>query len=91
MLFLSGALFPLPGLPTWLAILTRINPLTYAVDPLRRVVFTAQHLPATATARYGSGVELFGTVLPIWFELLIPLAFAAVFLGTTVRAFGRTE
>jgi ABC-2 type transport system permease protein len=26
MLFLSGALFPLKGLPTWLAVITRINP-----------------------------------------------------------------
>ena len=91
MLFLSGALFPLRGLPTWLSVITRINPLTYTVDPLRRVVFTAQHLPATATARYGSGVELFGTVLPIWSELLITLGFAAIFLGGAVRAFGRTE
>ncbi len=91
MLFLSSALFPLHGLPTWLAIITRINPLTYTVDPLRRVVFTAQHLPAAATARYGSGVELFGTVLPIWSELLITLAFAAVFLACAVRSFGRTE
>lgn len=91
MLFLSGALFPLHGLPTWLSIITRINPLTYAVDPLRRVVFTAQHLPAAATARYGSGVDLFGTVLPIWSELLITGGFAAVFLGAAVHAFRRTE
>ncbi len=39
MLFLSGAMFPLSGLPTWLAVLTRINPLTYAIAPLRKVVF----------------------------------------------------
>lgn len=39
MLLASGALFPLSGLPTWLAVLTRINPLSYAVDPMRRIVF----------------------------------------------------
>lgn len=33
MIFLSGALFPLAGLPLWLDILTRLNPLTYAVAP----------------------------------------------------------
>lgn len=91
MLFLSSALFPLHGLPTWLSTITRINPLTYTVDPLRRVIFTAQHLPATATTRYGSGVELFGTVLPIWSELLITLAFATVFLTGAVHALGHTE
>jgi ABC-2 type transport system permease protein len=33
--FLSGALFPLEGLPRWLEVLTRINPLTYGVDGMR--------------------------------------------------------
>lgn len=33
--FLSGSLFPLEGLPQWLAILTRLNPLTYGVDGMR--------------------------------------------------------
>ena len=36
MFFLSGALFPVSGLPTWLDVLNRIDPLTYAVDPMRR-------------------------------------------------------
>jgi ABC-2 type transport system permease protein len=36
--FLSGALYPLRGLPTWLEVLTRLDPLTYAVDPMRRAV-----------------------------------------------------
>lgn len=51
MIFLSGAMFPLTGLPRWLAALTRINPLTYAVDPLRDVVFAAQQMPAAARVR----------------------------------------
>src|ERR1035438_2523288 len=38
MLFLSGALFPLNNLPRWLMVVTRLNPLTYAVAPLRQVV-----------------------------------------------------
>jgi ABC-2 type transport system permease protein len=33
--FLSGALFPLEGLPGWLNALTHLNPLTYGVDGLR--------------------------------------------------------
>ena len=35
MMFLSGALFPLSGLPGWLSVLTRLNPLTYVVQPMR--------------------------------------------------------
>src|SRR6476660_6806636 len=41
--FLSGALYPLNGLPAWLTVLTRIDPITYVVDPMRQAVF--DHLP----------------------------------------------
>ena len=33
--FLSGALFPLKGLPSVMEIITKVNPLTYGVDGLR--------------------------------------------------------
>src|SRR5436190_8841661 len=36
--FLSGALFPLTNLPKALAIITRLDPLTYGVDALRGVL-----------------------------------------------------
>ena len=39
MFFLSGALFPLDNLPAWLTLFTRIDPVTYAVDGLRGVMF----------------------------------------------------
>ncbi|MEO0077509.1 MAG: ABC transporter permease, partial [candidate division WOR-3 bacterium] len=38
MWFLSGALFPMRGLPSWLNVLVRLNPLTYGVDLIRRLV-----------------------------------------------------
>jgi ABC-2 type transport system permease protein len=38
MFFLSGALFPIHILPTWMKNLTYINPLTYGVDALRTVI-----------------------------------------------------
>jgi ABC-2 type transport system permease protein len=91
MLFLSGALFPLAGLPTWLSVLTKLDPVAYAVDPLRRAVFAAQDLPAVATARFGAGVELFGHVLPVGEEVLVVAVFALVFLALAIRAFARTE
>jgi ABC-2 type transport system permease protein len=41
--FLSGALFPLTGLPTGLAIATRVDPLTYGIDGLRGAFIQAAH------------------------------------------------
>ena len=37
--FLSGALYPLAGLPCWLSVLTRVDPLTYVVGPMRHTFF----------------------------------------------------
>ena len=53
MFFISGALFPVANLPGWLAFLNRLDPLTYAVDPMRRLVF--DHLDVTAAGAPGAG------------------------------------
>ena len=49
--FLSGALFPLTGLPTVLNFLTRIDPLSYGVDGLRNVLIgTSEFAPGLSLA-----------------------------------------
>jgi ABC-2 type transport system permease protein len=44
--FLSGALFPLANLPAFMAMITRLDPLTYGVDGLRGVLINAWHFNA---------------------------------------------
>ncbi|HXD30547.1 MAG TPA: ABC transporter permease [Pyrinomonadaceae bacterium] len=50
--FLSGALYPLTNLPRALAVLTRLDPLTYGVDGIRTVLSGVSHfgLPIDALA-----------------------------------------
>ena len=48
--FLSGALYPLANLPKVLALLTRIDPLTYGVDGVRTVLIGVTHFGVTADA-----------------------------------------
>jgi ABC-2 type transport system permease protein len=36
--FLSGSLYPLSGVPTWLRIIADVNPMSYAVDAMRDVL-----------------------------------------------------
>jgi ABC-2 type transport system permease protein len=43
MWFLSGALYPLKGLPAALAVLTRIDPLTYGIDGVRGTMSGTSH------------------------------------------------
>ncbi|MDN5343956.1 MAG: type transport system permease protein [Clostridia bacterium] len=37
--FLSGAIFPMTNLPSWMAFFMKIDPLTYGVDALRRIIY----------------------------------------------------
>jgi len=57
MWLLSGAFFPMRGLPTWMAVLVRVDPLTYAVDALRGVIYAGSPL-AGALVVHPFGVDL---------------------------------
>ena len=91
MFFLSGALFPLGQLPHWLALVTKLNPLTYAVDLLRRSLFSRLDVPEAAIARLGPGVSWNGWGLPTWFELALVVAFGVAVLAGAVVQFSRTD
>lgn len=45
MFLLSGALFPITGLPSWLQFAVYLNPLTYGVDALRFTILQESVLP----------------------------------------------
>jgi ABC-2 type transport system permease protein len=87
--FLSGALFPLVGIPGWLAVLTRLDPATYGVDPLRRVVLQAIGVPPAAVA--AMGVEVLGHRLGTAEEVSLLLAFALAMLALAAHWFERLE
>ncbi len=89
MFFLSGALFPLTNLPSWMTFLTRIDPASYGIDPLRRVVLSDSGLPSAAIDRLGLTID--GQVLPIPLEAGIMLAFGVVLLGVAVVMFQRRD
>jgi ABC-2 type transport system permease protein len=91
MFFISGALFPASGLPGWLTVLNRIDPLTYAVDPMRRLVFN--HLTISPTARHvlDPGVTWWGWHVPALLEAGVILALGLVMLGIAIWEFSTTE
>ncbi|MFN2518297.1 MAG: ABC transporter permease [Jatrophihabitantaceae bacterium] len=62
--FLSGAIFPVSGLPMWLTVLNRIDPLTYAVDPMRRAVFAHLNVASDVRERLAPPVTWLGWPVP---------------------------
>ncbi|HTN24235.1 MAG TPA: ABC transporter permease [Solirubrobacteraceae bacterium] len=91
MFFISGALFPVSGLPGWLGFLNRIDPLTYAVDPMRRLVFGHLDLSAPARAALDPGVTWWGWHLPALLEVAVVFALGLVMLAIAIWEFNATE
>jgi ABC-2 type transport system permease protein len=91
MVFLSGALYPVSGLPTWLGVLNRIDPLTYAVDPIRRLVFDHLDISDSARQTLDPGVTWWSWQLPSWFEAGMVLALGVAMMSIAIRQFSRTE
>ena len=91
MVFLSGALYPVAGLPAWLEVLNRISPLTYAVDPMRHLVFNHLDVSETARERLDPGVTWFGWQLPALVEVGMVLLLGVAALAAAVWKFSRTE
>jgi ABC-2 type transport system permease protein len=89
--FLSGALYPVAGLPAWLEVLNRINPLTYAVDPMRHLVFSHLDVSETARRTLDPGVTWFGWQVPPLLEVGIVLLLGVGMIGAAIWKFARTE
>ncbi len=89
--FLSGALYPLNGLPAWLTVLTRIDPLTYIVDPMRAAVFSHLSVSPLAVHALSPGVTWFGWVVPLGLSLAMVAAMGAAMLAIAIAEFRKTE
>jgi ABC-2 type transport system permease protein len=92
--FLSGALYPLNGLPTWLTIVTRFDPLTYVVGPMRHAVFSHLGLSPAATAATAAldpGVTWGGWKVPDGLSLGLVAVLGVLLLGLAIAEFRKTD
>lgn len=81
LIFLSGVFFPLQGLPAWMDVLVKINPISYAVDPLRRLIIEAQELPADVMNNLGNlglGLQIGDHLMTVGEDIAIIVAFGLV-------------
>ncbi|MGK2950057.1 MAG: ABC transporter permease [Acidimicrobiales bacterium] len=91
MIFLSGALYPVADLPGWLGGIVRLNPLTYAVDPVRRLVFDHLDVSEAARTTLAPGVTWWGWTVPTAVEVGVVLAVGGAATAFAVSRFSRTE
>ncbi|MGD0088830.1 MAG: ABC transporter permease [Planctomycetota bacterium] len=91
MLFLSGALFPLAGMPLWMNFLVKINPLTYAVDMFKKIILNVSTMNPALKQALGLNLTVFNHTVTIWNELLFIALLALVFITLATVSFGRVE
>jgi ABC-2 type transport system permease protein len=89
--FLSGALYPLNGLPAWLTVLTRIDPLTNIVDPMRHAVFAHLSVSPQALKALSPGVTWDGWLVPLGLSVAMVAAIGLVMLAIAIAEFRKTE
>ncbi|HTX82999.1 MAG TPA: ABC transporter permease [Streptosporangiaceae bacterium] len=93
--FLSGALYPLNGLPAWLTVLTRIDPLTYIVGPMRHLVFSHLNLPPVMagylSAHLTPAITWAGWAVPMWLSLGLVAVMGLVMMSVAIVEFSKTE
>jgi ABC-2 type transport system permease protein len=91
LMFLSGTLFPLSRLPPWLYWVTHVNPMTYAVSPLRTIVFNHLTISPEARAILNPGILWAGWPVPMALQIGIVILSALALLWLAVKLFARTE
>jgi ABC-2 type transport system permease protein len=88
-MFLSGIFFPVNNVPGWMQVLVKINPVTYAVAPIRAIGLNKE-ITAAATPAGTSpavGVEVFGHVLSTMESLGIMCAFGVLMFAIAIQSF----
>ena len=80
MFFLSGALFPIEGVPVWMKVLTTIAPISYGVDPMRAVAL-AGTVPQDALETMIRN--------PVFLNISVMIGLAALFIVPAALLFSK--
>jgi ABC-2 type transport system permease protein len=91
MFFISGAMFSVVNLPPWLAVLNRLDPLTYAVDPMRRAIFAHLDISGPARQALAPGVTWWGWHVPSLLEAGVVAVLGLAMLFIAIAEFSRAE
>ena len=91
MFFISGALFPSGNLPGWLAVLNRLDPITYAVSPMRTLVFDNLDVSAAAHETLNPPITWFGWTVPIALQIFVIFGLGMLMLGIAIAEFNAGE
>ncbi len=71
--------------------LNRLDPLAYAVDPMRRLVFSKLNLSPAALHTLDRGITWWGYRVPALLEAAVVLLLGLLLLGVAIWEFSASE
>lgn len=91
MVFLSGALFPVSNMPGWMDIIVKLNPITYGVDIMKKVMIDVDSLSLLIREIMGLNLTIFQRPLSIMEEVLFMIIFTTVLILLATLSFRRAN
>ncbi|MFH1808639.1 MAG: ABC transporter permease [Pseudomonadota bacterium] len=85
MIFLAGVFFPVNRVPTWVAVISKLNPLTYGVDAIRQLLL------GPSPSGSAIGVTVLAHTMTLAEDVAVMGLLAAVLLAVATWAFSRQE
>ena len=91
MLFLSGALFPLSGMPGWMNVIVKINPLTYSVDMFKKIILQPDKMAPALREAMGLDLTIFNHVITFSQEIIVVAVVSIIFVTLATIKFTKSE
>jgi len=88
--FLAGIFFAVNDVPTWMAVISKLDPLTYGGDAIRRLFLEGQ-VPASAAGNRLFGVDVLGHTTSLSDDILVVALLGVILLAAAALTFGRQE
>jgi ABC-2 type transport system permease protein len=85
LVFLAGVFFPVDSVPAWMAVVSKINPVTYGVDAIRQLFL------GSGASAAGLGVTVLGHTMTLAEEVAMIGVLTVTLTASAVWAFGRPE
>ncbi|WP_181348118.1 ABC transporter permease [Thalassobacillus sp. CUG 92003] len=91
MIFLSGALFPVNNMPAWMDFIVKINPITYGVDVMKKIMIDLEGVSPVVREAMGLDLMVFGRQVSVFEEILFILGFAVLLVLLATLSFRRAN
>ena len=94
LIFLSGVFFPVNGVPMWLEIVSKVNPLTYGVDAIRQVFIGADLSTINSVTGKGNpiiGITVFGHTMTVLEDVIVVATLGLILILAATWSFNQQD